>query len=217
MTQTIRRTLLAAALLGLPTANALACGADPYLGTICTFGFNFCPRGWAATNGQLMSIAQNTALFSLLGTTYGGDGRVTFALPDLRGRVVVGMGQGPGLAPVDQGQVFGQDNTTLTINSMPAHTHTASTAATVTTKLRASSGAGSTDSPAGAVLAKQSRTNIYGAGPADSDMGGSAVTTTASATTTVGVAGGSQPFDQHQPSLGMLTCIAIEGIFPSRP
>jgi microcystin-dependent protein len=111
---------------------------EVFIGTIMQVGFNFAPRGWAQCNGQLMSIAQNTALFSLLGTTYGGDGRTTFALPDLRGRTAVGMGQGPGLGNVVQGQVWGSENTTAVVNGavsvaidaahLPKHTHPVSVA-----------------------------------------------------------------------------------------
>jgi len=112
---------------------------ESYIGTIMAVGFNFAPRGWAMCNGQVLSIAQNTALFSLLGTTYGGNGQTTFALPDLRGRTVVGAGQGNGLSPVVPGQVWGSENTTATVNGavsltidaahLPKHTHPVSIAA----------------------------------------------------------------------------------------
>src|SRR5439155_18983562 len=100
--------------------------SEPFLGEIRLFGFNFAPRGWAFCQGQLLPIAQNTALFSLLGTTYGGNGQTTFALPDLRGRVAVGFGQGPGLSNIDLGQVSGAETATLTQAQMPAHGHLAS-------------------------------------------------------------------------------------------
>ncbi|CAH0240744.1 hypothetical protein SRABI118_02708 [Massilia sp. Bi118] len=112
---------------------------EAYIGTIMAVGFNFAPRGWAMCNGQILSIAQNTALFSLLGTTYGGNGQTTFALPDLRGRTVVGAGQGNGLSPVVPGQVWGTENTTAIVNGsgsvtidaahLPKHTHPVSIAA----------------------------------------------------------------------------------------
>jgi microcystin-dependent protein len=98
--------------------------SDPFVGQILLFGGNFAPKGWAMCNGQLMSIAQNTALFSLLGTMYGGDGMTTFALPDLRGRAPIGMGQGPGLSSYAQGEAAGTETTTLNISNLPAHTHT---------------------------------------------------------------------------------------------
>ncbi|MGC4087610.1 MAG: tail fiber protein [Polyangiaceae bacterium] len=97
---------------------------EPFIGMIIVFAGNFAPRGWALCNGQLLPIAQNTALFSILGTTYGGDGRTTFALPDLRGRVPVHPGQGPGLSNYSLGQVSGTETVTLTTQNLPAHTHT---------------------------------------------------------------------------------------------
>src|ERR1044071_8835547 len=100
--------------------------SEPFLGQLLTVPYNFSPRGWAFCNGQILPIAQNTALFSLLGTTYGGNGQTTFALPDLRGRAAISSGQGPGLQSYDLGQVGGVENTTLNINQMPQHFHTVS-------------------------------------------------------------------------------------------
>src|SRR5262245_24305688 len=97
--------------------------SDPYLGCIFMFAGNFAPNGYAYCNGQLLAISQNTALFSLLGTTYGGDGRTTFALPDLRGRAPIGFGQGPGLPNYDLGSVVGSPSVTLTTSQLPAHSH----------------------------------------------------------------------------------------------
>src|ERR1700755_795870 len=97
--------------------------SQPFLGEIRIFPYNFAPRGYAFCQGQILSIAQNTALFSLLGTTYGGNGQTTFALPDLRGRVPVGIGQGPGLAAIDLGQMAGAESVSLVVNQLPAHTH----------------------------------------------------------------------------------------------
>ena len=96
---------------------------ETFLGTILSFGFNFAPRGWLLCYGQLLSISQNSALFSLLGTTFGGDGVNTFALPDLRGRSLVGQGQGIGLTNIEMGQISGTENTSLLITNMPGHTH----------------------------------------------------------------------------------------------
>src|SRR5215213_5449370 len=97
--------------------------SEPFVGEIRIVGFNFAPRGWAMCNGQILPIAQNTALFSLLGTTYGGNGQTTFALPDLRSRVPIHFGQGPGLSNYDLGQVSGTESDTLIVNNLPAHTH----------------------------------------------------------------------------------------------
>ena len=181
------------------TAGA-TCSNEPMLGSICITAANFCPRGYASTEGQLLSIAQNTALFSLLGTTYGGNGQTTFALPDLRGRSAVGMGQGPGLSPVFQGEQGGSENVTLTVNQLPAHSHTA--------QLRGTTSTGNTDSPANAVPARLPRSNIYSSATGDSNMGTSAVS--------VGSTGGNQPVSVLDPYLGLRFCIALQGVYPSR-
>jgi microcystin-dependent protein len=125
--KTLRRSVAALTLMvgaaGINTANA--CSTDGYLGSLSVFAGNFAIRGCAFAHGQLLSIASNTALFSILGTTYGGDGRTTFALPDTRGRSVVGVGTGPGLTPVTLGERGGSETVTLTVANMPAHTHDA--------------------------------------------------------------------------------------------
>src|SRR5690349_1980525 len=119
---------------------------DPFLAMVILFGGNFPIRGWSLCQGQILSIAQNTALFSLLGTTYGGNGQTTFALPDLRGRVARGWGQGPGLSNIDLGQVSGTETITLTINNMPSHNHTANGTG-LTVSQSASTAAGTTNTP----------------------------------------------------------------------
>ena len=120
--------------------------SEPFLGQIMLVGFNFAPVGWALCNGQILSITQNTALFSLLGTTYGGNGTTTFALPDLRGRAAVGFGQGPGLSNYDLGQSTGTETVTLTVGQMPAHNH----------MVAANAANGNVSSPSGADLAQSS-------------------------------------------------------------
>lgn len=173
---------------------------EPFIGQIGLFGFNFAPRGWALCNGQLLSITQNSALFSLLGTTYGGDGISTFALPDLRGRVPNGQGQGPGLSDYQIGQASGTENVTLIQSQMPQHNH----------PLNVSSSPATSNNPAGTVLAvsadaNEGAVNTYG--------------TTINATANpqaIGLAGGNQPHENMQPYLTMNYCIALEGIFPSR-
>jgi microcystin-dependent protein len=178
--------------------------ATPFIAEIVMFAGNFAPRGWAFCQGQIMSISQNTALFSLLGTTYGGNGQTTFALPDLRGRVPVGTGQGPGLPAVNLGQMSGEPTHTLIITEMPAHNHTVATQANV------SSAAGNSTNPSGNFPAvSTTRDNVY-ANASNATMNASAVQTT------IGVAGGSQPHNNMQPYLGMNYIIAVEGIFPSR-
>ena len=171
--------------------------SDPFLGEIKLFAGNFAPRGYALCQGQLLSIAQNSALFSILGTTYGGNGVNTFALPDLRGRVPVQPGQGPGLSSYTLGEMAGVESTTLTSNNMPIHTHS----------LGAVAGPGNTNSPVSAFLAAGSpEANPYAVGSASTTL----------STQAIGTAGGSQPFSLLQPYLCLNFIIALEGIFPSR-
>ncbi len=173
---------------------------DFYLGQIQTFGFNFAPKGWALCNGQIMSIQQNAALFSLLGTTYGGNGTTTFALPDLRGRASLHMGQGPGLSNYAEGEASGSENVTLISSQMPVHNHIMqasknSTSATPSSHVLAPGVATSDGSPV----------NAYGT-----------VIDTTLAPNAVGIAGGSQPHNNMQPYLVINWCIALSGIYPSR-
>jgi len=180
---------------------------EGYIAEIRMFAGNFAPRGWAFCQGQIMSIAQNTALFSLLGTTYGGDGQTTFGLPDFRGRVAVGTGQGPGLSSYDLGQVGGAENTTLLATNMPSHTHSFS----ATASMACHSGAGDADSPASNIPAGSASDENYSAASA---ADGAMAPFTVSGNT--GPAGGNQPFSNVQPYLGMNFIICLEGIFPSR-
>lgn len=176
---------------------------EPFLGMIALFGFNFAPRGWAFCNGALLSIAQNSALFSLLGTTYGGDGVTTFALPDLRGRVPVGFGTGPGLSNYSLGQQFGTENITLTTSSLPAHTHVVT--------INAAMEGGDVSDPTGAYFANS--------GTLDKEYkknGDITKTGMNAGVASVGSAGNNQPFPILQPSLVVNFCIATEGIYPSR-
>jgi microcystin-dependent protein len=177
---------------------------EGYIAEIRLFAGNFAPRGWAFCQGQILSIAQNTALFALLGTTYGGNGQTTFALPDLRGRVAVGPGQGPGLPPVNLGQMSGAPTHTLIITEMPAHNHVAQVT------VQATNAGGSSTSPEGAFPAgSTSRDTIY-------DSTSNTTMNTAMVQTTIGVAGGSQPHNNMQPYTGVNYIICMEGIFPSR-
>ena len=175
--------------------------SNPFLGMIIIVPYNFSPRGWAFCNGQILPIAQNTALFSLLGTTYGGNGQTTFALPDLRGRVPNSSGQGPGLSSYDLGQVGGSESETLTINQMPAHQHTSPAQA-------ASGAAGDVANPSGAFPAKLDGSYT---GAADGSFLGQSPNPALTS-----IVGGSQPFGILQPYLTLNFCLALEGIFPSR-
>jgi microcystin-dependent protein len=172
--------------------------AEPFLGELRLVGFNFAPVGWALANGQLLSIAQNTALFSLLGTTYGGDGRTTFALPDLRGRVPMHQGQGVGLQPIIIGETLGSDSVTLAVSNLPAHSHL----------VNATSAKGNQPSPIGHIPATDAAgvTAEYSSSGSNGTMSANTIQNT----------GGGQAFDNHQPSLVLNWVIALEGIFPSR-
>lgn len=175
--------------------------SEPFIAEIRMFGGNFAPRGWAFCQGQILSIAQNTALFALLGTTYGGNGQTTFALPDLRGRVPIQPGQGPGLSPHTLGEMSGSETVTLTQQQMPLHNHLMGT----------SSSDGNDSIPAnntvpGVVIAGNTTANAYTTGGVDSTFAPNAITP----------AGGSQPHNNMQPYLAINFIIALEGIFPSR-
>ncbi|MDV3241697.1 MAG: tail fiber protein [Methylocaldum sp.] len=214
------RSVLRVILFGgmLSTAiSASAAGSEDYLGSIDFVGFNYAPRGWATCDGQLLSIAQNSALFALLGTTYGGNGQTTFALPDLRGRVPMHMGQGPGLSNRILGENGGSEAVTLNVGQMPAHSHPATT--TVDTsglKIRANTGQAATPNPAGNALSSTGRNNTYNTAAPDVDMAANSVGGTASATTTIGTSGGSQPVQIMPPYLVLNCIVALEGLFPSR-
>jgi microcystin-dependent protein len=190
---------------------------ETFLGTILAFGFNFAPRGWLLCYGQLLSIAQNSALFALLGTTYGGDGVTTFALPDLRGRSLVGQGQGPGLSTINIGQISGTENTSLLITNMPSHTHAlVAGQANVSTVANALSGGtitNETDSGNNSFAAGNAVPNIYSEPGGTNNLIGGIASTISGIT---GVAGGNQPFSIRNPYLGINYSIATEGIFPSR-
>ncbi|NJA07306.1 phage tail protein [Methylococcaceae bacterium WWC4] len=206
------KTLLALTIAGL-SGSAAACGSQPYIGEVCTFAITYCPIGYAEADGRLLSIAQNQALFALLGTTYGGNGQTTFALPDLRGRNPIGVGVGPGLAPVDLGEISGQENVTLFQPNMPFHSHAANTI--VTAKLHAVNSNGNSTNPSGKFPAvSANRDNIYSNSPANAELATDAVTVNAS--TTVGASGESHPFSVRNPYVGMRYCVATVGIFPGR-
>ena len=169
---------------------------EPFVGEIRIFAGSFAPTGWALCDGQLMPIAQNTALFMLLGNAYGGNGQNTFALPDLRGRVPVQSGQGPGLTPRLRGEAPGAETHTLSVAEIPAHAH----------PLGASAANGNSDAPAGGVMARSPAAVPQYAANADATLAASAVSPT----------GGSQPHNNMQPYLTLNFIIALQGIFPSR-
>ncbi|REJ76581.1 MAG: phage tail protein [Acidobacteria bacterium] len=171
--------------------------SEPFVGEIRMFAGNFAPRGWAFCDGQLLAVSQNDALFSLLGTVYGGDGRTTFGLPDLRGRIPIHAGTGPGLSPRRLGAKAGEENVTLTVNQMPSHTH----------GWRASSGAATETSPSGAGYAQTSALDVYNDAP---------TSFAAMASDMIGNVGGSRSHTNLMPFLCVHFIIALFGIYPSR-
>jgi microcystin-dependent protein len=169
--------------------------ATPFLGEIKMFGGTFAPQGYMFCNGQLLPISQYDAVFALVGTTYGGDGQVTFGVPDLRGRAPVHQGTGPGLSTYQIGQTFGVENVTLNATQMPQHSHV----------VAASSATGSVG-PAGAFWAQATGTQPYS----------SAANNAAMNTASVASSGGNQPHNNMMPFLAISFIFAVEGIFPSR-
>jgi microcystin-dependent protein len=188
---------LTVVVLMITIAPEWASAQEPFLGEIRYVGFNFAPQGWALCNGALLSIRDNTALFSLLGTYFGGDGVNTFALPDMQGRVPVGIGQGTGLTNRNLGDRGGQESVALTIPQLPAHRH----------PIHASSAVGNSKAAAGNVPATNSSVGlIYSNQTADISMDPKSSTSI----------GQNQPHENMQPFLGMTCIIALQGIYPSR-
>jgi microcystin-dependent protein len=174
--------------------------SDPFLGEVRLFAGNFAPIGWALCNGQLLSIQQNTALFALLGTTYGGNGQTTFALPDYRGRVPIGMGQGPGLSNVNIGEVSGQETVTLTANQIPSHDHDWMVVGTANNAGQEKGGTSASALGSGSL--------VYSTGATSTTLDPATVQPAPTAPT----AG----HENMAPYLAINFIMALEGIFPSR-
>ena len=179
---------------------------EPFIGEVKLFGFNFAPKGYATCQGQILSIASNTALFSLLGTTYGGNGQTTFALPDLQGRVPIGQGQGPGLPNYSMGEVSGTVSTSLLTSNIPPHVHTLNS---VRVQIRATADVATEQSPQSNYPASTTAAN-YSDTPGTNVYTGGAVVTG-----TTDITGGGLPFSILNPYLCMNYSIALQGIFPS--
>ncbi len=171
--------------------------ADPFVAEIRMFPFNFAPRGWAWCDGQLLPLSQNTALFSLLGTTYGGNGQSNFALPDLQGRAPMHPGQGPGLSLHDLGETGGSETVTLLQSEIPAHSHA----------FRTAIDAAEDTNPAGNSLAQSAEGNMY----TTTGLG-----TAQMAPQAIAPAGGDAPHNNMQPYLTVYFCIALQGVYPPR-
>lgn len=175
-----------------------AAQSEPFLGQLMLLGGLYCPENWVDANGAMLPIAKHTALFALFGTIYGGDGRNTFGLPDLRGRSPIGEGKGPGLSDYRQGNMGGFENLTVRIENMPAHNHQVQ----VTNEIADKNGPGSD------FLAKTAADqDIYHDGPPSKIMDPAMITYT----------GGSQPINKRSPYLTMRWCVALTGVYPSRP
>lgn len=172
--------------------------SEPFIATIIMFGGNFAPSGWALCNGQILSITQNSALFSILGTNYGGNGQTTFGLPDMRSRVPIHSGQGNGLSPYSLGQQSGSESNTITVSQLPTHDH-------IVAPLSNNSEGGSAK-PAGNFMGKTGGDAIYASSHDNSPMGA----------TPSSLTGGNQPTPNIQPILCVNFIIALVGIYPSR-
>ena len=170
--------------------------SEPFVGEVRMFAGNFAPRGWAFCDGQLLATSQNDALFSLLGTIYGGDGRTTFGLPDMRGRIPIHAGDGPGLSPRRLGAKAGAENVTLTVNQIPSHTHRAVASTTVSVD----------NNPQGQLTGESPSVSVYLANAGTQFMSTNAITNV----------GGSRSHTNLQPFLCINYIIALVGIYPSR-
>lgn len=190
----MKKKLLFAALFFCSFVASKVHAQTPYIGEIKMVAFNFAPNGWAKCEGQLLPISQNQALFALLGTTYGGNGTTNFALPDLRGRVPVGTGQGPGLTPRAIGETGGSENNTLVTSNLPPHNHA----------ILAETGLGTTSVPTGAFLANTGSVDREYATTNNTTMG------------STGVTGSAAPVNNMQPYLSVTYIIALQGIFPTQ-
>jgi microcystin-dependent protein len=198
----LKKFLIGAAALAAAAGASSASQAQtsqPYIGDVMVVGYNFCPRGWAAADGQLLPVAQYSAAFSLIGTVYGGDGRTTFALPDLRGRVPIHHGQGPGLPLHRPGNVFGIDSYTLTTAQLASHNHTVRAAGQNSANQPSPQNHTFASFPAGQ---PRYASDPSPSKPMDADL--------------VDYTGGGQPFSLIAPSAVIKYCVALEGIFPSR-
>lgn len=233
MKRILTLSTLSIAILGGTQQAQATCSSEPYIGSICYTAATFCPRNYAETNGDIIPINSNQALFALLGCQFGGDCRTTFALPDLRGRTPVHTGTGLGLTPVQMGQKRGLESVSLQISEMPNHSHTAkftplegaNNAPSVSIKVGTNSSSSNTTPSQGSYLTAspssgKESADIYSSQPGPTvELGG--VTITGGGSSMGGIVnvdptGGNQPHENIPPQLGLRACIAMEGIFPPR-
>jgi microcystin-dependent protein len=192
---------------------------DEYLGVVKIFAGNFAPLNFVFCHGQLMSIAQNQALFSLLGTTYGGDGRTTFAVPDLRGAAPIGSGTGPGLTPRSAGQRLGTETTTLNIGNLPSHNHiitVSETAGTIDIPVNTEEGNEDESNPGAGFLANTGTENFVSEATTGQKYGGQSIPVNVAATATASNTGNGNYFNNMQPSSVVNYIICTQGLYPSR-
>ncbi|WPZ36422.1 tail fiber protein [Thalassobaculum sp. OXR-137] len=227
----IRETLAVccvAVAAAFPNEAKASCGPGDsvYIGSVCITAASFCPRGYASMEGQLIAISENSALFSLLGCTWGGDCRTSFAYPDMRGRAPIGVGTGPGLTSIQLGQWRGAETHTLTGEELAQHDHaaefTAEAGTGATGTLMAYTARASTDTPAtGSFISGGGGTSIFGTGGLGAqlvELGGLTIEggESAGGTVDIGDTGSSEPFNIQGPVMGLKFCIATEGIYPPR-
>lgn len=208
-------------------SSANACPTDPYLASVCTTVANFCPRGYAEMRGQLMTISDNNALFSLLGCSWGGDCRTSFGIPDMRGRAGVGAGTGPGLTPIALGQWRGQEDVTLDVSQLPAHTHASEASiSSLSVSLEAYDGNGTSPTPSNdknylqAVgenpFVPNATANLYGEGTGTPVELGGVDASSGTIDVSIGTTGSNVPVDVQGPVMAVTYCIATTGIYPPR-
>ena len=230
-------SLAATALLMTAAPGGATAGMDPYVGEISYVAFNYAPDGWLQCDGQVLPVNQYNALFSLIGSTYGGNGSTTFALPDMRGRVPVHRGQHPGGSMFTLGQTGGAENTALTVNNLPAHNHTATATsastsavapgASATSTLKAVNSDADQKNAGGNSLANAKGLNsaysaaapniIMNAASIETTLSGLNITTTTSTNVSIGTTGNSQPFSIMPPYAVVNCIIAWQGVYPARP
>jgi microcystin-dependent protein len=222
----ILRTTNGFALVAFAAATAVTpaqgCMPDPYMGSVCYTAYDFCPRGYVRADGRLLSVSEFTAVFALLGNTFGGDGRTSFGAPDLRGREAIGFEQRPGLAHFSRGELVGQNDQVLVALNLPAHTHRIDLSDVMAKgAVKALSADGDDTSPVGHTWSEiQTQTVTFYATSADATMKAGIVAADISpdsATTGPTPANTSRSFPVLGPQLGLTTCLAVDGVFPQRP
>lgn len=189
---------------------------EPFIGEIRLMGTSYCPQNWAEADGSLLQVSQYAALFSLYDCEFGGNCTTTFALPDLRGRVPVGIGAGPGLTPRNRGTIGGAETEILSVSQLPTHKHSLSDV-TLKGTVQVASSAGTTNAPSGKALSDSGRTSLYSDGTLDASLIAGSVSVSGQSDDEVAAAGESQPHNNMPPFVALRYCVSLDGIFPERP